>query len=185
MGFPCGSAGKEATCNVGALDLILGLGRTLEKGKATHSSILAWRIHGLYSVWDLKSGIWLNNFCFHFHLVFQWKLCLLHLKKSEEENYFFISREWNWAFEGKVNLISLEEGNINQLRISAGPKEVAKYRYSQLSISGGSASVNSTAGWKYLKFLKVPKSKIWTCHTLAHLHSIYIVSGIISNLEII
>jgi len=36
-GFPCGSAGKESACNVGSLD-----GKdTLEKGKTTHSSILA------------------------------------------------------------------------------------------------------------------------------------------------
>ena len=65
MGFPCGSAGKESTCNVGALDLILGLGRSLEKGKATHSSILAWRIYGLYSVrdpkeWDLTEQLSLS-----------------------------------------------------------------------------------------------------------------------------
>ena len=39
-GFPCGSAGKESTCNVGGLGSIPGLGRPLEKGKATHSSIL-------------------------------------------------------------------------------------------------------------------------------------------------
>ena len=44
MGFPCGSAGKESACNVGDLSSIPGLGRSLEKGKATHSSILAWRI---------------------------------------------------------------------------------------------------------------------------------------------
>ena len=40
----CGSAGKESTCNAGDLGLILGLGRSPEQGKATHSSILAWRI---------------------------------------------------------------------------------------------------------------------------------------------
>ena len=39
---PCGSAGKESACNVG--DLVLGWEDPLEKGKATHSSILAWRI---------------------------------------------------------------------------------------------------------------------------------------------
>ena len=39
-GFPCGSAGKESACNMGDL----GLEEPLEKGKATHSSILAWRI---------------------------------------------------------------------------------------------------------------------------------------------
>jgi len=38
------SAGKESTCSAGYLDSIPGLGRSLEKGKATHSSIMAWRI---------------------------------------------------------------------------------------------------------------------------------------------
>ena len=37
-----GSAGKESACNVGDLDLIPGWEDALEKGKATHSSILAW-----------------------------------------------------------------------------------------------------------------------------------------------
>ena len=40
LGFPCGSAGKETACNVGDL----GWEDPLEDGKATHSSILAWRI---------------------------------------------------------------------------------------------------------------------------------------------
>ena len=34
--FPCGSAGKESTC--------MGWEDPLEKGKATHSSVLAWRV---------------------------------------------------------------------------------------------------------------------------------------------
>ena len=42
--FPRGSAGKESACNEGDLSSIPGLGDALEKGKATHSSILAWRI---------------------------------------------------------------------------------------------------------------------------------------------
>ena len=33
LGLPCGSAGKKSACNVGDLGLILGLGRSLEKGK--------------------------------------------------------------------------------------------------------------------------------------------------------
>ena len=37
----CGSAGKESAWNAGDLGLIPGLGDPLEKGKATHSSILA------------------------------------------------------------------------------------------------------------------------------------------------
>ena len=44
MGFPCSSDGKESACNAGDLGLIPGFKDPLEKGKATHSSILAWRI---------------------------------------------------------------------------------------------------------------------------------------------
>ena len=33
MGFPCGSAGKESTCNVGDLGLIPGLGTSPGEGK--------------------------------------------------------------------------------------------------------------------------------------------------------
>ena len=44
MGFPGGSHGKESACSVGDLGSIPGLGRSAEKGMATHSSILAWRI---------------------------------------------------------------------------------------------------------------------------------------------
>ena len=42
LGFPCGSAGKESAYNAGDL----GWEDPLEKGKATHSSILPWRIPG-------------------------------------------------------------------------------------------------------------------------------------------
>ena len=38
------NAGKESACNVGDLGWIRGLGRPLEKGIATHSSILDWRM---------------------------------------------------------------------------------------------------------------------------------------------
>ena len=69
--FPCGSAGKEFSCkkkikklklkikkkkefscNAGDLGSVSGL----EKGKATHSGILASRIHGLYSPWGRKES---------------------------------------------------------------------------------------------------------------------------------
>ena len=33
MGFPCSSAGKESTCNVGDLGSISGLGRSLKERK--------------------------------------------------------------------------------------------------------------------------------------------------------
>jgi len=51
MGFPGDSDDKESACNTGDLGLITGLGRSPEKGMATHSSILAWRIP-----WTEESG---------------------------------------------------------------------------------------------------------------------------------
>ena len=41
--FPCGSVGKESATQESWV-LSLGWEDPLEKGKATHSSILAWRI---------------------------------------------------------------------------------------------------------------------------------------------
>ena len=52
--FPNGSAGKEFTCtarDTGDAGLIHGSGRSLEKGMANHSSILAWRIP-----WTVEPG---------------------------------------------------------------------------------------------------------------------------------
>ena len=46
-GFPRGSVLKNLPANAGDtgdIDLIPDLGRSLEQGKATHSSILAWKI---------------------------------------------------------------------------------------------------------------------------------------------
>ena len=47
-GFPGGSDGKESACNMGDL----GQEDPLEKGMATHSSILAWEIP-----WTESSGL--------------------------------------------------------------------------------------------------------------------------------
>ena len=44
LGFPGGSDGKKSACSVGDLGSVPGLEDPLEKGKATHSSFLAWRI---------------------------------------------------------------------------------------------------------------------------------------------
>ena len=44
MGFPGGSDGKEYACSAGDPSLTPGSGDPLEKGMATHSSTLAWRI---------------------------------------------------------------------------------------------------------------------------------------------
>ena len=42
--FPGASEGKVSACNAGDLSLIPGLGTSLEKEMATHSSTLAWKI---------------------------------------------------------------------------------------------------------------------------------------------
>ena len=44
FGFPGGSVVKNPPADAGDMDLIPGLEDSLEKGMATHSSILAWRI---------------------------------------------------------------------------------------------------------------------------------------------
>ena len=43
LGFPCGSAGKESACHAGDLGQSLGWEDPLERGKVTHSGILAGR----------------------------------------------------------------------------------------------------------------------------------------------
>ena len=47
LGFPCDSAGKESPAMWETWVRSLGWEDPLEKGKATHSSIQVWRIHGV------------------------------------------------------------------------------------------------------------------------------------------
>ena len=55
LGLPCGSAGKESTCNVGDRVRSLGWEDPLEKETATYSSILAWKIPWTYP-WGCKES---------------------------------------------------------------------------------------------------------------------------------
>ena len=62
QGFPCGSAGKESTCNVGDLGLIPGLGRSrgVGNGNPLQYSCLE-NPHGqrslvVYSPWGCKES---------------------------------------------------------------------------------------------------------------------------------
>ena len=60
-GFPGGSVVKNPPANAGDAGSIPGLGRSLEKEMATHSSVLAWEIpwtkeSGGYSLWDHKES---------------------------------------------------------------------------------------------------------------------------------
>ena len=65
-GFPGGSAGKESACNVGDLVLIPGWEDPLEKGTATHSSILAGEFHGLYCIVHGVAKSWTQLSDIHF-----------------------------------------------------------------------------------------------------------------------
>ena len=56
LGFPCGSAVKNLPAMWETWVWSLGWEDPLEKGKATHSSIPAWRIPGLYSPWGHKKS---------------------------------------------------------------------------------------------------------------------------------
>ena len=53
-GCPCGSADKESACSAGDLGSIPGWEDPLEKGKTTHSGIMAWRIS--WTVWGYKES---------------------------------------------------------------------------------------------------------------------------------
>ena len=59
--FPCGSAGKESTCNVGDLSSVPGLGRSPGEGKGypLHCSGLEnsmdWVVHGVAKRWTQLS----------------------------------------------------------------------------------------------------------------------------------
>ena len=65
LGFPCGSAGKESTCNVVCLRLIPGLGRSPGEGK-----VYPLQFSGLENSMDCivhvvtKSQTWLSDFHF-------------------------------------------------------------------------------------------------------------------------
>ena len=71
-GFPCGSAGKESTCNARDLGLIPGLGRSRGEGKGyplQYSSLENFMDRVVHGV--AKSWTWLSDF--HF-MSLQWEL---------------------------------------------------------------------------------------------------------------
>ena len=69
LGSPCGSAGKESTCDVGDLGLIPGLGRSSGEGKG-YSLQYSGLENSMYCVVSgvANSQIWLSDF--HFHFIF-------------------------------------------------------------------------------------------------------------------
>ena len=71
-GFPCGSAGKESTCSEGELGLIPGLERSPGERKATHSSILAWRIPWTVYPWGHKESDTTEQISLSLHFFIEW-----------------------------------------------------------------------------------------------------------------
>ena len=59
LGLPCGSAGKESTCDVGDLGLIPGLGRSPGEGKdyplqcSSLENSVNSGVHGVTKSWDM------------------------------------------------------------------------------------------------------------------------------------
>ena len=74
LGFPCGSAGKESTCNVGNLGSIPGLGKSPGEGKGYPlqycglENSMGCEVQGV-----TKSQTGLSNLHFHFYILT--KLC--------------------------------------------------------------------------------------------------------------
>ena len=65
--FICGSPDKESASSVGDLGSILGWEDPLEKGKATHSSILGWRLPWTTVRGVTKNQTQLSDFQFSLH----------------------------------------------------------------------------------------------------------------------
>ena len=55
--FPGGSGGKESICNAGYPGSVPGLGRSLEKKMAAHSSIPTWKSRGQWSLVATVHGV--------------------------------------------------------------------------------------------------------------------------------
>ena len=87
LGFPCGSAGKESTCNVEDLGLILGLGRSPGEGKG-----YPLRYSGLENSMDCivhgssKSQTRLSNFHYAFKITYNF--CIVGQYASDYKNSF-------------------------------------------------------------------------------------------------
>ena len=82
-GFPCGLAGKESASNAETRVQSLCWEDALEKGKAPHSSILAWRIPRIVVHGVAKSQTQLSDF--HFRFMSQDATCYIRSVKSPVE----------------------------------------------------------------------------------------------------
>ena len=77
LAFPCGSAGKESTCNVGDLNLIPGLGRFPGEGKGYPLQYSGLENFIDYSPWSCKESDTIERLSFSYRDLTQLKPVLL------------------------------------------------------------------------------------------------------------
>ena len=99
LGFPCGSAGKESTCNVGDLGLIPGLGRSPGKGKGYPLQYSGLENSMDYVVHEVtKSPTWLSDF--HFDFITQ------HQQISLKDNC--LKQKWEKCIVGFTTYVEIK-----------------------------------------------------------------------------
>ena len=111
-GFPCGSAGKESTCNARDLGSIPGLGRSPGEGNGYPLQYSGLEnIHGV-----TKSGTRLSNFHFHFTfsliglVVFPTFFSLslnLVIRSHSQLPVLFLLTLWSFSIFAANNIINL------------------------------------------------------------------------------
>ena len=113
--FPDGSDGKESTCTAGS---ILGGSDPLEKGIATHSSILAWRtpwtqeIDGLYSPRGRKESDMIEWLTTHTHTHIVNLQCCVSFRSSVM--HIHLSILFQILFPYRL-LLSVDEGSLHYI----------------------------------------------------------------------
>ena len=146
MGFPCGSAGKESTCNAGDLGSIPGLGRFPGKGRGyplQYSGLENSRDYTVYGV--AKSRTRLSNF--HCHLYFLG--CPVHLTPTHinfVKLYIMkiFAREKN-IINPQIPIFQLQQWRHLQSLLRKLSKKTSP---ACAPLTAGSGNVCATSSWK-------------------------------------
>ena len=114
LGLPGSSAGKESTHNAGDPGSIPGSEDPLEKGKATDSSILTWRIPRTVQSVGLQSQTRLSDFHSQDYPFLEKKTDLIYIF------YGWISDSWEQACSGHILAwaVQQESGDVRILNSS-------------------------------------------------------------------
>ena len=129
MGFPCGSVGKESSCNVGDLGLIPGLGRSPGEGKGyplKYSGLensMDCIVHGI-----AKSRAWLSNFHFTSRMV---------NNSSSLTQTKFLLNSWISAFQIWNDLLNVFNFCLSKFEVPAHAlvNEMFAFKFSAFSLT--------------------------------------------------